>query len=218
MIKINKKLGGITFVETVVVIAITSIVTLGTSLFFVKMWSANHFIIKSGIASFIASRAVEDAVNTMRKAQQAQNGAFPIELADDHEFVFYADYDDDDVVERIRYFVEDNTFKMGIIEPNDDMPPTYTGTEVIKDLANNVRNDLASGEAIFEYYDMSGKIFEYSDIEGKAMETMATPADIRMVKIVLWINPEPVFRSPDNVRIQSFVVVRNLTEFDDIPT
>lgn len=218
MINFNKKYRGVTFVEMIVMITISSIVMLGASTFFVRMWTMNHFIIKSGVASFIASNAVEDAVNMMRKAQQAQNGAFPIELADDHEFVFYADYDDDDIVEMVRYFVEDSTLKRGVTEPNTNMPPTYTGTEEVKNMAGNVRNDIASGEAVFEYYDIDGEIYEYDDIAGKALETMATPADIRMVKIVLWVNPEPIFRSPDNVRIQSFVVVRNLTEFDDIPT
>jgi len=218
MMKFYKKYRGVTFVEMIVVIAITSIIMLGTTMFFARMWTSYQFTFKSGVASFVASRAVDDAIGMMRKAQQSQNGAFPIEMADDHDFVFYADYDDDDVVERVRYFVEDDVFKMGIIEPNNNRPPTYDGTEEVRELARNVRNDIASGEAIFEYYDIDGEIYEYDDIEGKALETMATPADIRMVKIVLYINPEPIFRSPDNVRIQSFVVVRNLTEFDDIPT
>ncbi len=215
---LNKKYKGVTFVEMIVTIVITSIVILGSSLFFVNMWTSYHYTFKSGVASFVASHAVEDAVNTMRKAQQAQNGAFPIEYANDHEFIFYADFDDDGVVERIRYFVENDTFKRGITKPDNSMPPVYNGTEVIQDIAKNVRNDIASGEAVFEYYAMDGEIYSYSDIEGKALATVATPADIRMVKIVLWVNPEPIYRSPDNVRIQSFVVVRNLTEFDDIPT
>jgi hypothetical protein len=216
----KKTYKGITFVEMVVTIAVTSIIMLGASLFFVNMWTSYHYTFKSGIASFVASRAVEDAVNVMRKAQQAQNGAFPIEYANDHEFIFYADFDDDGSVDRVRYFVEDDIFKRGVT-PSDSsvMPPVYNAAdEVINDVAANVRNDLASGEAIFEYYAMDGEIYSYSDIEGKALETVATPADIRMVKIVLWVNPEPIYRSPENIRIQSFVVVRNLTEFDDIPT
>ncbi|XLQ19908.1 MAG: prepilin-type N-terminal cleavage/methylation domain-containing protein [Candidatus Moraniibacteriota bacterium] len=218
MINFKKTYKGVTFVEMIVTIAITSIVMLGASLFFVKMWTMNHFAIKSGVASFVASNAVEDAINTMRKAQQAQNGAFPIELADDHEFIFYADYDNDGIVERVRYFVEDSIFKRGITEPDTSTPPEYSGTEEVRDMANNITNDVASGEVIFEYYDVDGTIYEYDDINGMALETMATPADVRMVKIVLYVNPEPIFRSPDDVRIESFVVVRNLTEFDDIPT
>jgi len=216
---INKKTyRGVTFVEMIVTIAVTSIVMVGGSLFFVKMWTTHHFVFKSGIASFVASRAVEDAVNMMRKAQQAQNGAFPIELADDHEFEFYADFDDDGIVEKVKYFVEGDIFKREVTEPGSDLPPIYNGSVEVIDVAKNVRNDIASGEAVFEYYDIDGEIYRYDDIEGKALATTATPADIRMVKIVLYINPEPIFRSPDNVRIQSFVVVRNLTEFDDIPT
>ncbi len=209
---------GVTFVEMIVTIAITSIIMIGTSLFFVRMWTTHHFVFKSGVASFVASKAVEDAVSVMRKAQQAQNGAFPIELANEHEFEFYADFDNDGVVEKVRYFVEDDTFKREVTEPGNDVPPIYNGNVEVRDIAKNVRNDIASGEAVFEYYGIDSKIYKYDDINTKVLATPVTPADIRMVKIVLYINPEPVFRSPDNVRIQSFVVVRNLTEFDDIPT
>ena len=218
MIYFDKTYKGVTFVEMIVTIAVMSIVMLGASLFFVRMWTMYHFTIKSGVASFVANKAVDDSVNMMRKARQAQNGAFPIELADDHEFIFYADYDNDGIVEKIKYFVEDNTYKMSITEPDASTPPVYDGVEEIHDLANNITNDIASGEVIFSYYNVDGTIYEYDDIEGMALETMATPADIRMVKIVLYVNPEPIFRSPDDVRIESFVVVRNLTEFDDIPT
>ena len=216
---IKKKIRGFTFVETIVTIAIVSVVMLGTTMFFSRMWTMHHFVIKSGIASFVASRAVEDMINTMRKAQQADNGSFPIAFADDHEFIFYADYDDDNTVERIRYFLDGNILKMGIIEPDNSTPSKYViSTEVVKDIAKNITNTDTSGEAIFEYYDIDGEIYSYSDIEGKALATIAVPAEIRMVKVILYINPEPYFRSPNDVRIQSFVVVRNLTEFDEIPT
>ncbi len=215
---IKKTYKGVTFVEMIVTIAITSIVMIGTSLFFVRMWTTHHFVFKSGIASFIASRAVEDAINTMRKAQQAQNGAFPIVIANDHEFEFYADIDNDSVVEKVKYFVEDSIFKREVVEPGDDMPPIYNGNTIVQDIAKNVRNDIVSGESIFEYYGINGKIYKHEDIKNKTLTMPIIPADIRMVKIVLYINPEPIFRSPDNIKIQSFAVVRNLTEFDDIPT
>jgi hypothetical protein len=222
----RKTYKGITFVEMIVTIAVTSIIMLGASLFFVNLWTAHHFTYKTGIASFVASKAVGDAVNNMRKAQQAENGSFPIELADDNEFIFYADVIDEDgsgddgEIERVRYFLEDSVFKRGITKPDTSViPANYDlDTEEVRDVAKNVRNDIANGEYVFEYYDIDGEIYKYDDIEGKALETVAVPSQIRMVKILLYINPEPIFRSPDNVKIQSFAVIRNLTEFDDIPT
>jgi hypothetical protein len=219
-LKNKNKYKGMTFVETVVTIAIMAIVMLGSSLFFVRMWTSHHFAIKSGIASLVATVSVEQAVGLIRKAQQAQNGAFPIAVADDYEFTFYSDYDNDNVVEKIRLFVDEDTFNMGIVEPDiSGIIATYDDTtEVTKTIANNVTNGIDSGDPVFEYYDVDGKIYTYSDIEGKALETLAIPAEVRMVKVTLMINPEPILRSPDDVEIQSFVVIRNLTQYDELPT
>lgn len=209
---------GVTFVETIVVISIMSVVMLGSSLFFVRIWRTNQFTYEIAIASFVSSRGIEKATEDIRAARPAENGAFPIISADDHDLMFYMDYDNDGIAERVHYFIQDQKLKIGIREPNMTvLPPTYaTGDELVTDAASYIVNE-STGYPTFEYYDDEGAIFAYDDIVGKSLATPADPGSIKMVKILLFVNPDPI-KKPNNVRIQSFVVIRNLADFNKIPT
>ncbi len=209
---------GVTFVETIVVIGIMSVVMLGSSLFFIRVWRMHQFTYEIGIASFVSSRGIEQMTQDIRTARPAENGAFPIVLADRHEITFYMDYDDDGVAERIHYFIDNQKLKMGVREPNlAVVPPTYAnGDEIIKEAASYIVNQ-STGYPTFEYYGDTGAIYKYSDITGKALATPADPSAVKMVKILLFVNPDPL-KAPNNVRIQSFAVIRNLADFNKIPT
>lgn len=209
---------GVTFIETIVVIGIMSVVMLGSSLFFVRMWRMHQFTYEVAIASFVSSRGIKNAEQDIRAARPAENGAFPIVSADDHDIVFYMDHDEDGVAERMHYFIEDQKLKVGIREPNMSViPPTYaSGDESVTDAASYIVNET-TGYATFTYYDEDGAIFAYDDIQGKAMATPADPSKIKMVKILLFVNPDPI-KKPNNVRIETFVVIRNLADFNKIPT
>ena len=209
---------GVTFVETIVVIGIMSVVMLGSSLFFIRMWRMHQFTYEIGIASFVSSRGINQASQDIRAARPAENGAFPIVSASEHDIVFYMDYDEDGVTERVHYFVEDQKFKVGVREPNlSVIPPTYAaGDEVVKDAASYIVNQ-STGYSTFEYYDDESAIYAYGDIVGEALSLPVDTGKIKMIKILLFVNPDPL-RAPNNVRIQSFVVIRNLADFNKIPT
>lgn len=213
-----KKYRGITLVETLVSIGIFSIVMLGTSIFFVRMWEVNSFTYEIGIASFVANRGIEEATQNIRKARPAENGAFAIEYADEDEITFFMDYDYDGVAERIHYFVENERFQMGVREPDlSTTPISYAeGDELVIDAANYIVNE-SNGYDTFEYYGDENEAYSYGDVDSNKLTTPIDTGDIKMVKILLFVNPDPI-RKPNNVRIQSFVVIRNLTDFDKIPT
>ncbi|PID52330.1 MAG: hypothetical protein CR972_02535 [Candidatus Moraniibacteriota bacterium] len=213
-----KKYRGITLIETIVSIGIFSIVMLGTAVFFVRMWEINSFTYEIGIASFVASRGVEEATQNIRKARPAENGAFAIEYADADEIIFFMDYDYDGVAERIHYFLENERFQMGVREPDlTTTPISYaTGDEFVIDAANYIVNE-SSGYDVFEYYGDSSEIFSYANVDDNKLTAPIDTGDIKMIKMLLFVNPDPL-RKPNNVRIQSFIVIRNLGDFDKIPT
>ncbi len=209
---------GVTFVETVVSIGIFSVVMLGSTLFFVRMWEINQFAYEVGIASLVASRGVDEAVQNIRKARPAENGAFAIEYADADEIIFFMDYDYDGVAERIHYFLADARFQMGVREPDlTTTPISYAaGDEFVIDAAEYIVNE-EGGYDVFEYYGGDSEIFSYANVDDAKLSHPIDAGDIKMIKILLFVNPDPI-RKPNNVRIQSFVVIRNLGDFDKIPT
>jgi|GEM_PF-6385988 len=160
---------GLTLVETIVTILIVSIVMLGFTLLFSRLWRVYGFTLETGIATFVASRGVDDAVANIRSARQSENGSFALISADDNEFIFYADYDDDSHVERVRYFAEDQSLKVGIIEPNlEAFPVTYEAAESIEVVSEDVVNDVVINANVCNAYNIS------SGVDGSASSRFTT--------------------------------------------
>ncbi|OWK26768.1 MAG: hypothetical protein US76_03550 [Parcubacteria group bacterium GW2011_GWA2_38_13b] len=96
---------GFTLVETIVVVAIFGMVMLAVSGFIIIIYRAQNFNFEQSVAINEARRGVEVMVKEIREAGTAENGSYVIEKAEDNEFVFYSDIDNDDSMERIRYFL-----------------------------------------------------------------------------------------------------------------
>lgn len=87
-------------------------------------------------------------VPEIRSASQSSTGVYPIAEATTSSFKFYSDLDKDGDFEEVRYFLQSNIFKKGVIKPTGN-PPTYpTSTEVIYELVHNMGTST-----IFYYYD-----------------------------------------------------------------
>lgn len=103
MFKANKK--GFTLIETVVAIFIF-VLALGSVVgFIVAAYRTQSYTWEQSIAIDEARRGIETMVKEIREAQTADDGSFPIEKADDKEFIFYSDIDKDGQAERVRYFL-----------------------------------------------------------------------------------------------------------------
>ncbi len=152
---------GVTLIETVIAIFIATIIMLGFTVLFARIWKSYGFTLETGVATHIASRGVQGAVEHMRKAQPSENGSFPVVSATHNEFSFYADYDDDAEVERIRYFIEDQQLKMNVVEPDFGVQPVaYTGSGSTFTMADDVVNSVVTGSSSCTQYQI------ISDIDG----------------------------------------------------
>ncbi len=213
---------GFTLVETIVVISITSMVVMGFTMFFMRVIQMNHFSIEMGYATMFASRGVDQAVKNIRRASSGGDGSYAVESANITEFIFYANYDDDEAVERIRYFLDDDndTFNVGVTKLDTTVvPPIYdivtddgdASDEVVSRVANYVVNNT-SEDPIFTYYDLSNEEL-VPPSEGEPVNA----GNVTLVKILLFVNVDQI-RQPNNVRIQSHVLMRNLSTFGHTPT
>ncbi len=206
----HKKLSGMTLVELIIAIAVVLLVMEGFTFLFLRTWDTNKFILEEGMASAAASRATNKIVIQLRGVRQADNGDFPIEAADDFDLTFYADIDDDDVVEKVHYFLDQpaDQLKLGVSNPLATDPITYpAGDSTVTTVTNFVVNE--ADNPIFYYYNENYP----GDNVNNPLSTPTDVGAIQMVRVKLLINIDPV-HAPNNVNIESFVDLRNLHDYE----
>lgn len=191
-------LKGMTLVELLVAIGIMLIVLAGMTTLFIVAWKSQSYQIKLGQASLIASRGVSKVVKNIRQAQQGDDGSYLLKSGDDFDVVFYANVDNDDIVERIHYYLIGDTFYMGVTDSSSDPPYSYPADDGVVSIASsNVVNTDA--DYIFQYYDNNAAL----------MATPVASGSVRMIEVRLLVDVDP-FSSPIPVTVKSKTTIRNL--------
>lgn len=94
-----------TLVETLVVIAIFALIMGALSGAILMLYKVHGYTWEQSIAIDEARRGIEIMIKEIRAARTGDDGSYPIEKAEDKEFVFYSDIDGDGKTERVRYFL-----------------------------------------------------------------------------------------------------------------
>lgn len=196
--------------ELMIAIGVALIAMQGFTYLFIQTWDTNKFVLEEGMASAAASRATNKIVIQLRAVQQAGNGDYPIESADDFDLIFYCDVDDDGVVEKVHYYLDqaNDRLMLGVSNPLATNPVTYPATDsTVTVVTNYVVNE--SDNPIFFYYndDYPG------DTVTNPLTTPTNVGEIQMIKVHLYVNINPV-HAPDNINIESFVDLRNLHDYE----
>lgn len=144
-----------------------------------------------------ARRGIETMVNEIRKASLGEDGSYIIEKAEDYQFIFYSDINNDGKTERVRYFVDEKIFKKGVIEPSD-WPIKYP-----------IKNEQIY--ILSQYVQNQPPIFRYYDSQGVELPAPARLKDTKLMKVYLVINVDPN-RPPNDFELESSVQLRNLKE------
>lgn len=204
-----KFLSGITLIETMIAIFIFALGMEGFTLLFIKSWKQNSYTIEMGQTSMAVSQGVNRMVRYLREVREGDNGAYPVQSADDNELVVYCDYDKDGKAERLHFYLDDGRLLMGIREPEGTFPVSYpSGDGETQVIARSIVNDPVNNP-IFAYYDASYP----EDSVNNPVATPATAPNVRLVRITIHMNINPN-RAPDNIQIQSFAEMRNLNDHD----
>lgn len=101
-IKIKKSF---TLLETIISVFVFSCLTILVALAIPTIYRTHSYQWQQGLAILEARKGVEMMVKEIREAREGENGAYPVEMAGDKEFVFYSDVDNDGKTERVRYFL-----------------------------------------------------------------------------------------------------------------
>ncbi len=145
--------------------------------------------------------ASQNFLNDLRRSSYSSVGAYPVELANADQIIFYSNVDTDSWKERVRYFVSGTTLKRGIIKPTGT-PLAYNS---VNEVVSEVSHDLNNTTTLFYYYDQS-----YDGISSTS--SMNFPIDIskiRMIGIKLWLDLRPNV-SPAPLYIEGKTEIRNL--------
>jgi type II secretory pathway pseudopilin PulG len=188
---------GLTLLETLVWIAITSMILLAMVNSIQYFYRTNTYAVEQSAAVTSAQRGIESMIKTMREAAYSSTGAWPIISMATSSFSFYADVDSDPFIEQIRFSLVGNSLIRGVVDPSGD-PPVYTNPEITSSISDNVRNTEQS-IAMFQYYDSDGAL----------MTDLTRIAEVRFIQATVVVNINPN-RLPNQFTLRSTAAFRNL--------
>ncbi len=147
-------------------------------------------------------RVLQQVVDDARRAEPSSVGAYPIVVASSTEFTFYANINNDNLRERVRFWVQNEELRKGVITPTGS-PLTYeSANEEVTVLAHDVKN-ITLNIPLFSYYDDT-----FTGTE-EALSQPVTTTAVRLLKVDLVVDVNPI-SSPVPVRAETFVQVRNV--------
>jgi prepilin-type N-terminal cleavage/methylation domain-containing protein len=178
----RKKEDGFTLIEVLVSSAILVILAFG-------FLGLQYVIGQNQISVWRNYLSIEDANITLstltkelRDARQSATGAYPIEVANDNEIIFYTDFDYDETIERVRYTLTGSQLVKGIIEPTTP-PVTYPlASERVRVITDIIQN---AGVPVFYYYNSEWPV----DTLNNPLPQAIRISESTEVKIILRTNP-----------------------------
>ena len=204
---IYEKRKGMTLVEMMVAIAIMVLAMGGFTLLFIRSLQTNSFTIEEGVTSMQTSRTVESITNDLRRVRQGDNGDFPIVSASAFDLKVYVNIDSDAATERVHYFMDGNLLKRGIAKSIAGTPVTYHDyDDSVSTIATYVVN--ASSEPLFSFYNKNYP----GDTANNPLSGTISLSDVRLIRVWIRMNIDPI-KAPNNINIESFAELRNLTDY-----
>ena len=144
----NKK-SGFTVAELIVSLAILVIIATIITTFQRDVFMINRGLVVQLKAQDDIRKTIEGMTAEMRNMSPSELGGYPIEAAEASSFIFYSDIDSDSIAERVRYFIDGDNLKKGIVEPTGDPLEYVIGNEVVSVIAENL---TSQAKPLFGYF------------------------------------------------------------------
>lgn len=194
MLDLLKKQNAFTLLETIVVMAIMSILMIATSDYIGNGFRSIQFGSEQGEAVSNARKAITNISKDVREAARSERGDYPLDTIEEQNFIWYGDINNDGSAEKIKYLLDGSNLIRVVTPPgiSNNYDPSNQSTTTIAQYVNN------QGEAIFTYYNSSNN--ETGIIN-----------DVRMVNIVLKMNVTPEI-APKDYYIETDIQLRNLKD------
>jgi len=151
---------GFTLIETLVTIIIFGLLMGVVSGFIVMLYRTQSYTWQQSIAIDEARKGIETMVREIRGARTGDDGSYPIVLAEDKEFIFYSDIDNDGKTERVRYFL--GTVNSG--SQTQECQTSVKGGSCSVNFSNFLKGTLTSAQVKISVDGDFGQNKEYADI------------------------------------------------------
>ena len=186
-----------TLIEAVVWIAVFTSAMLALTTTVQYFYRVSNHAIQEATATASAQHGIDLLVRTIREISYGSNGAYPIVSIAANDIKFYADINNDPLIEQLHYYVSGTKLMAGVTNPTGD-PPSYANPESTSTVSEYVQN-IVQGTALFTYYDKDGvQINDYTKI-----------GDVRFVTVNLLVDVDP-FRTPTIITLRTSAALRNL--------
>ena len=195
---------GFTMLELLVWIAIFVLILGAASWLLINAFRNNAVIWEQLKTQTEGRRAIREVIDITRRAEDSSIGSYPIDTADDYEFIFYANVDPDTFRERIRFWLTSTTLYKGTTKPTGTPIGYDEDNEVVTVLATDVVN-IDEGEPVFSYFDQT-----YTGVENPLVQPVDL-TDVHLVRIQLELEKDPT-EQPVPLHVESMVHIRNLKD------
>ena len=179
---------GFTLIEAVVVIGISAFVMVGITRAIVFFYDTNEAAVRQAAAISSARSGIDATVQDIREATYSESGEYPVVAMEPNGLTFFADVDEDETTERVRYWREDTKLKREVSEDGS--------LERDSVISRNVVND--SGDPVFTYFDADGN--EITDLSSRRA--------LRFVMVTLRVDADTE-KLPSATTLRSGATLRN---------
>ncbi|MFH1233894.1 MAG: hypothetical protein V1649_04585 [Patescibacteria group bacterium] len=193
MFKLIQNKYGLSLLETTIVLGIFSMLIVVWMSLFINGIKLFPFVFKQSESVNAAEHGVNMMVKEIRNASMGDDGHYVLEMASDNALIFYSDIDLDGQVERVRYLIENEEFKKGVIKSYGNPAKYLAENETIRTVAKNVKNN-------------STPTFYYYDGNNNVLQTEAILTKTKMIKVRLELGME----GRENYILESYTQIRNL--------
>lgn len=200
--RIDSGKSGFSLVEILITVAIGSVIFLAVFNFGTSIFSFNSNAQKNLSAQSDARRVLKTMVKELRSASPSSLGSYPIMLAGTSTLTFFVNIDGDAYKEQVRYFLQGNELKRGMIKPSGSPLSYNPASEQISTLIVDINNGATP---IFDYFD-SG----YAGTSTPLIQPVQI-TKIRLIRATFKIEKDPN-RSLGPLIVESQVFLRNLKD------
>ena len=190
---------GFTLIETLVVIALSTIVSLVVANAIAQFYRYNSYTIAQTSELYEARRGVHYMIRDLREMTFADNGQFPLNNFSSTSVLFFSDIDRDDSVELVEYRLATTTLYKYVYDASGTTYSTSTPDQTLV-LSEYVQNEIEA-TPVFRYYD---------DV-GDETTSIDDIADIRYITVDVTVNVDPI-RNPGEFTLHSSAALRNIIE------